>query len=176
MFLTPAERAAGQIAKRAPKLADRAGKVWAAPNTAIGLAYGALGHAAGTVAHAIDSRLPRPRVRRGENSVDFINNPFGGVGAVTLGNSVTYRGDPYDLDDKFWGGGGPEARRHELQHTIQSQQLGPLYLPSNALGGLTALILDRDRKGQPDWHGDHNWNEQGPMGDPARPWPPRKSP
>jgi len=110
-----------------------------------------------------------------DNAVQFLNNPFGGVGAITIGNTTTYYDDPYSpAGRQHWAaterGEGHTVWEHERQHTIQGQQLGPLYLPSNLLGGLTALALDRDRKGRPDWHGPHNWNERGPQLNPARPW------
>ena len=104
-----------------------------------------------------------------DNAVQFLNNPFGGVGAITIGNTTTYYDDPYSPDGRqHWAaterGEGHPVWEHERQHTIQGQQLGPLYLPSNLLGGLMALARDRD------WHGPHNWNERGPQLHPARPW------
>lgn len=197
IVLTPEERARmkrmdEQLAS-IPKLKDRpgfvdrakdvAGKVWAAPNTAVGLAYGGAGHLAGVALHAVGIQRDKPIIRRGENAIDFLNNPLGGVGAVTLGNTTTWMGDPknptskwYHPKDYPWT---PETQerdiRHETAHTRQSEQLGPFYLLSNALGGLNAVARDRDKDGDPDWHGPHNWNERGPLANPPRPWPgPRK--
>jgi hypothetical protein len=162
--LTPDEQAVAAGVKAVPKLADRvkdvAGKVWGAPNTAAGLIYGLAGTAAGALMGT------HPKIVRGANSIDFVNNPLGGVGAITLGNTTTWNGNPY-VPDGEWVEDGHTIPQHEEQHTIQSQQLGPLYLPSNLLGGLNALIHGED------WHGAHNWNERGPKADPPTPWAPR---
>lgn len=157
---------------------DVAGKIWNAPNTALGLAYGGLGMAAGEVGHLL-GRQDQPSVRWRDNSLQFVNNPLGGVSAITLGNTTTYRGDPYDPNDQYWYrkdrypngvdvntvDDGHSSGAHEEAHTWQGQQLGPLYLPSNILGGLNALIHGED------WHGPHNWNEVGPQMNPPRAWP-----
>ena len=83
----------------APKLKDRprvdmrdlAGKLWSAPNTALGLAYGLAGHAVGQANRLRPGDQPDPRIQVGNNAVEFVNNPFGGVSAITLGNTITYR-------------------------------------------------------------------------------------
>lgn len=160
---------------------DVLGKVWNAPNTAIGLGYGLAGYAAGQLNRLRPGDQPDPRIRVGNNAVEFVNNPFGGAGAITLGNTITYDGDPYDPNDEGWNGyrrvTGQDVRDHERQHTYQGQQLGPLYLPSNLLGGLRALAHDRyvdpEGKSRPDWHGARNWNERGPQSNPPRPWSPK---
>ncbi len=166
---------------QAPKLKDRgrvdvrdlAGKLWSAPNTALGLAYGLAGHAVGQANRLRPGDQPDPRIQVGNNAVEFVNNPFGGVGAITLGNTITYGGDPLDPKDEFFTRKGTqpwsveqgrEFVEHERQHTVQGQQLGPFYLPSNLLGGLNGLLRDRD------WHSPHNWNERGPYSEPPRPW------
>lgn len=154
---------------QAPKLKDRgrvdvrdlAGKLWSAPNTALGLAYGLAGHAVGQANRLRPGDQPDPRIQVGNNAVEFVNNPFGGVGAITLGNTITYKDDPYNPHDA-------EYLEHERRHTIQGQQLGPAYLLSNLLGGLNGLVRDRD------WHGRSNWNERGPNSDPPATWAPRK--
>jgi hypothetical protein len=128
--------------------------------------------AVGEVAHAAGIQKTPPQVRVRDNGVQFTNNPLGGAGAITLGNTTTWNGDPYDPNDRGWA----EAARleghpipdHERQHTYQGQLLGPLYLPSNALGGLNALAHGED------WWGRHNWNERGPKSNPPRPWAPLK--
>ncbi|MGA0604711.1 hypothetical protein ACO2Q0_01815 [Phenylobacterium sp. VNQ135] len=160
-------REQGELAK-APKKKDRrldmrdiAGKVWSSPNTALGLAYGLAGYAAGQANRLRPGDQPDPRIQVGNNAVQFVNNPLGGVGAITLGNTITYKDDPYSPYDAPYLG-------HERSHTLQGQQLGPFYLPSNLLGGLNGLLRDRD------WHGAHNWNEQGPRSTPPTPWGPRK--
>ena len=161
-------------------LGDAAGKVWNAPNTVLGAGYGSVGYAIGEVQHLLDPvKHAQPGVRWRDNAVQFTNNPLGGAGAITIGNTTTYRGDPYDPNDKFWYEQGGDPRtienghsigEHEEQHTLQGQQLGPAYLPSNALGGLMGLMFDRDKHNKPDWHGRHNWNERGPMANLPTPW------
>lgn len=133
--------------------ADLGGKAWSFPNTVVGLAYGGAGHLAGI------AKGMRPHVVIEGNAIQFRNNPFGGVGAITLGNTTTYNGEPW-----IEKGTGLSVEEHERQHTIQGQQLGPLYLPSNAIGGGLAMLRDGD------WHGASNWNERGPQARTARPW------
>jgi RHS repeat-associated protein len=126
------------------------GKLWNAPNTVLGLLWGAVGMLVGA------------RAGLGNNAVQFTDHPLMGDSAVTLGNAISYG-----------GGFGPETLAlgdvpvgvHELQHTLQGQLLGPLYLPSNVVGGVAAVI----RNGY--WHGSFNWNEVGPQSNPPRPWP-----
>jgi len=151
------------------RAADVAGKIWNGPNTAVGLFYGATGYVLAWTAYRAGLWPAAPGLNVRHNAIQFTNNPLGGVGAITLGNTTTYADDPYSgMGREAWR--AVEAREghpiweHERQHTIQGQHLGPLYLPSNVLGGLIALILDRS------WHGPHNWNERGPQSHPARPW------
>jgi hypothetical protein len=177
------------VVVQAPKLSERpgwglvgdiAGKVWNAPNTALGLLYGGAGMAVGEVGHLLGLQKNAPGVRWRDNAVQFTDNPFGGVGALTLGNTTAYRGDPYDPADRYWYPHGEDPRtienghsigEHEAQHTYQGQELGPAYLPSNIAGGLMGLLFDRDPvTGKPDWHGPHNWNERGPQDSPPTPW------
>jgi hypothetical protein len=175
-LLTPDEQVA---LIRAPKRAgwrDVAGKIWNAPNTAIGAIYGGLGMGVGEVAHAFDDTAPRPKVFWRDNALQFTNNPFGGLSAITLGNTTTWRDDPFGPPNQRWfePDGSPSLEnghtypQHETAHTYQGQQLGPLYLPSNLLGGLNAVLRGEG------WHGDHNWNEVGPQSAPATPWPARR--
>jgi hypothetical protein len=178
-LLTIDEQAA--LAK-APKRAgwrDVAGKIWNAPNTAIGSVYGGLGMAVGEVAHILGG-APQPKVFWRDNAVQFTNNPLGGVGAITLGNTTTWKGDPYDPADEVWHDNGvpmleppgdPNGHTypvHETQHTYQGEQLGPLYLPSNLLGGLNSALRGEG------WHGPHNWNEVGPQARVSTPWPAKR--
>lgn len=172
--------------QRAPKLPpgdrrrvdwkDIAGKVSASPNTALGLGLGAVGYGLGQLNRLRPGDQPDPRVQIGHNAVEFIHNPLM-FGALTLGNTTNYAGDPYDANDRFWYGegrppmDGDKIQRHEGTHTYQSQQLGPAYLVSNMLGGAAGLLFDRDKEGRPDWHGPHNWNERGPQMNLPRPWP-----
>jgi hypothetical protein len=180
-LLTLGEQAA---LEQAPKLSDRpgwglvkdiAGKVWNAPNTALGALYGGAGMAVGEVGHLLGLRDEAPSVQWRDNALQFTNNPFGGAGAITIGNTTTYYDDPYSPQGRQdWAqteaNEGHPVWEHEKQHTIQGQQLGPAYLPSNIAGGLIGWVFDRDKKGNPDWHGPHNWNERGPQANPPRPW------
>lgn len=164
LMLTPMARVV--IAKYRKPQDDKnvLGKIWNAPNTALGTLVGLAGYGAGKVM----GKNPRIRVR--DNAIQFTNNPAGGVSAVTLGNAVIWNGDPYDAknsDGPLWP--NPQnAIAHERQHTYQGEQLGPLYLPSNLLGGLTAMVKDGE------WHGDSNWNEAGPQQDTPQVWGKRK--
>lgn len=102
----------------------------------------------------------KPHISVGNNAIQFTDNPMGGLSAVTLGNSIIYSQD-YGPERRV---DGTRVGDHERQHTYQGELLGPLYLPSNILGGLSAMIRDGE------WHGPHNWNEVGPMSTPPRPW------
>ena len=161
LMLTPMAR--GILAKYRKPQADRnvLGKIWNSPNTALGTLVGLAGHGVGKVM----GKNPRIRVR--DNAIQFTNNPVGGVSAITLGNTVIWNGDPYDPKNSkgpLWP--DPQnAIEHEKQHTYQGEQLGPIYLPSNVLGGLNSVVRGEG------WHGAGNWNETGPLQNPPRPWP-----
>lgn len=153
---------------------DVVGQLFNAPNTAVGMTYGALGQATGEIAHAMNPRVPQPRMVTRGGRTEFLNNPFAGAGAITIGEVTTYGDDPYSPEGrKNWRETerreGHPVWEHERQHVLQGRQLGPLYLPSNIAGGLTALAHFRDRPDDP-WHGPRNWNERGPSINPPRPW------
>lgn len=167
---------------KAPKVAaDVAGKVWNAPNTALGLGYGLAGYAAGQLNRLRPGDQPNdPRIQFGHNAVEFINNPWT-TGAITLGNTVSYKGDPYDPHDDwrlYKEGYGHPIQEHEKQHTYQGQQLGPLYLPSNIAGLALSMLRGEkdDINGSTTGHGISNWNERGPQMNPPRPWAARSRP
>lgn len=173
-LMSVAEHVALAKAPRLAKATDIAGKIWNAPNTALGLIAGGVGYAAGQVDRLRHPDRDPPRVQVGHNAVEFINNPVSPLGGLTLGNVTMYGDDPYDPSNKGWAGYrrkyGHPVQEHEEQHTYQGQQLGPFYLPSNIAGGLLALARDRD------WGGPSNWNERGPKLNPPRPWAGRKDP
>jgi hypothetical protein len=146
-------------AQTKPGIEDVAGKIWNAPNTILGLGYGGLGYVAGWPSYWLGLQDKPPGVVTGNNAVQFTNNPLGGVGAITIGNTETFAPDRDHSDNR--GDLGP----HEEAHTYQGQQLGPFYLPSNILGGAAGLLIDGE------WHGQHNWNESGPSQAPPVPWP-----
>ncbi len=139
---------------------DVAGKIWNLPNSAIGLGYGAVGYLAGWPSKWLGLQENAPGVTTGNNAVQFTDSPFGGVGAITLGNVQVINGKPTDHPRNDTTPVG----QHEEQHTYQGEQLGPLYLPSNILGGMAGLSIDGS------WHGPHNWNEVGPQQHPPVPW------
>jgi len=136
-----------------------AGKIWNLPNTVVGLGVGGLGYLAGWPSKWIVLQTDAPGITTGDNAVQFTNNPFGGVGAVTLGNVEVINGQPTDRIK------GTPIGQHEEQHTYQGEQLGPFYLPSNIFGGLAGELIDGN------WHGPHNWNEVGPQQPTPVPWP-----
>jgi len=147
---------------------DIGGKIWTSPNTALGLALGGVGYVAGQLNRLRPGDQGDPRVQIRNNAVEFINNPLMS-GALTLGNTINYVADPYDGKDAGWQEyirlNGHPVQQHERAHTIQGQQLGPFYLPSNIAGGLWSLMRKRA------WHTPSNWNEAGPMAPNPRPWP-----
>ena len=117
---------------------DFAGKLWALPDTAVGLTLGIAGVPFGTEIHW------------GNNAIQFENYPWGlkGGGAITLGNVQLYHSSPTDT----FGPGIPNQRYdsrgkspehqinvnvglHEEAHTVHSELLGPLYLPTWILSG-----------------------------------------
>jgi len=125
-------------------------KAWNAPNTMLGLALGAVGLAFGSCA------------RRDHDAIQFLAHPLiVPCYALTLGNVVLYGRGASPADRTT---GGATMAEHERQHTLQGERLGPLYLVSNALGGVIALVRDGA------WHGPSNWNERGPQSNPPRAW------
>jgi RHS repeat-associated protein len=129
-------------------VADAVGKLWNLPNTILGLGWGGVGLIGGA------------KATLGNNAIQFENHPFMPLGAITIGNTIHY---PRGFGPKYPLHNGPLGM-HERQHTYQGQMLGPLYLPSNALG----LSLGAMRNGNT--HGPSNWNERGPQSAPPRPW------
>ena len=120
------------------------------PNTLVGLALGSLGLPFGATA------------LRGNGALQFLAHPFILPGyAMTLGAVVLYgRGARPESPTRT----GTTLADHERQHIRQGEQLGILYLVSNLLGGLAAILRDGR------WHGASNWNERGPGAVPPRPW------
>ena len=117
------------------------GKLWNGANTLLGLAWGGVGMLFGA------------KVSLGHNAIQFENHPLT-TSAITIGNTISY--GPRTSPDTVGA--------HEEQHTYQGELLGPLYLPSNILGGISAEIHDGC------WHGDTNWNEAGPQADRPSEW------
>lgn len=96
------------------------GKIWALPNTVLGVAYGLLSIPFGatwTIAH---------------NALEF-HNVFGNVNeALTLGNSILYAGSDQATSTSHQAAyGDPRVQTaiHEMGHTWGYEQLGIFYLP-----------------------------------------------
>jgi len=129
------------------------GKVWNSLNTAIGLVYGGIGYVVGLAMGT------NPSIGFGHNAIEFTNNPFGGVGAITLGNTITYGTRMTSSDIAGYYGS------HEQAHTYQGEILGPLYLVAHGISMLSGTIMDGDV------HGSHAFMETGPMDrSNPRPW------
>jgi uncharacterized Zn-binding protein involved in type VI secretion len=156
------------------------GKLWNAPNTALGLAVGGVGQAVGEVGNLF-GWCDDPTVSIGNNAVQFHDNPLM-ASAMTLGNVILYGGSEtaqqldnshvnagqvvpiYDADGSKTGYcSGPQygtVGDHERQHTYQGEDLGPFYLPAWGLGALNAILHGEDV------HGPHNPMENGPQSAP----------
>ena len=167
------------------KQIDMAGKVWASPNTVIGLTYGAAGYLYGA---AIGKDV---KVSIGNNAVQFEGNPlnpFETNGAITLGNSINYLGKSmpdsgatnywgeyytYEAKQKYMNSGGEyqfsSADKiilgdHERAHTYQYQVLGsaflPVYLLSGAISSKNWLENSADKVGNEaylKWKENNKW-------------------
>ncbi len=107
---------------------DLAGKIWASPNTALGLAAGGLSVPFGA----------RPTL--GHNAIQFTGVPWPGKGALTLGNVILYNDiNPSDFVARYDQTALVMIGLHEEAHTYQYQVLGPLFLPVYFLsGGISA--------------------------------------
>ncbi|MFO1318364.1 MAG: hypothetical protein U1F52_02000 [Burkholderiales bacterium] len=152
-------RKRSRVARRhAARTADLVGKLWALPTTLAGLAL----LAAGVVA-CIGLRR-KGSVHIGYNAIAFTGHPFVGT-AIALGNVVTYGRQPACQPDSVRRPSGRCLAHEEMQHTIQAQWLGPLYLPAHLVFGVAALILHGR------WHGPANLLEAGPHAREPRPWP-----
>ncbi|MFO3705228.1 hypothetical protein ACI6Q5_09595 [Xanthomonas codiaei] len=102
------------------------GALWTLPNTALGLAIGALGSCFGA----------RPRWSRQELAIVFDRWPWGPGGAMTLGNVILLKGQSLDLHCSTYAHAAgrcthPPVRLgdHERAHVYQYMLLGPLFLP-----------------------------------------------
>ena len=97
------------------------GILWNLPNTALGLGIGAAGLPFSTGAWAFGGEPP---ISLGDNSIQFPNNIFMPLGALTTGNIQNY---------------GPGMHTngviaHEGLHTNTQWGYGPLYFPAHILG------------------------------------------
>lgn len=104
---------------------------WASPNTALGLALGALAMLAGARARVKDGVVEFTGGRLGSCIASpSVSCPFR---AMTLGH-VILGTDAATLDC---------ARAHEHVHVRQYEQWGPLFLPAYALSSLWQLACGR---------------------------------
>ena len=93
------------------------GKLWASPNTALGLAIG-------TVAVMLGARA-----RFANNAIEFLEQPFVtliGRNAVTLGNTIHYAPgrDPDRIIRSYDGARDVKLGDHERAHTHQYERWG----------------------------------------------------
>jgi hypothetical protein len=99
------------------------GKLWASPNTALGLAFGGVAVMLGA------------RARVGRNAVEFLDHPFvafAGKSAVTLGNTIHYAPgrDAAHVVARYDRAGQVGLGDHEEAHTRQYELWGPFFLPA----------------------------------------------
>jgi membrane protein YqaA with SNARE-associated domain len=105
------------------------GKLWTLPNTALGLAVGAVAVILGA------------RAQAGRNAIEFLDQPFVGLlgkSAITLGNTIHYapgRG-PEHACRRYDGRAHVNLGAHERAHTLQYERWGPLFLVVYAVSWL----------------------------------------
>lgn len=106
------------------------GKIWAAPNTAIGALAGIGSAAIGKLMGY------NPTISFGNNSIQIANAATINNRAYTIGNVQVYApGRGPNIVQPSYSGAIVNVGKHEEAHTVQSQILGPLYLPVAILGG-----------------------------------------
>jgi hypothetical protein len=128
-------------------------KAWNLPNTVIGLAWGGLGKVVDVV-----SGRNQMTVDFGNNAIQFHNHPWAGT-AETLGNTIHYAGGENSANSWIPQEGHTVAQ-HEIKHTYQGEQTGPLYLPLIAISyGLSYLIDGPSAY----FHGPTSFMERGPQ-------------
>lgn len=108
------------------------GKLWASPNTVLGLAAAGTSYLAGKMAGT------SPQFQLGNNAIQLLNSPLNIHNrAYTLGNVQVYGvNDGPDRYGYSYTGAKVNTGRHEEGHTYQAQLLGPLYLPAEAIESL----------------------------------------
>jgi len=113
-----------------------AGKLWTAPNTALGCAVGLVAVMLGA------------RVQFGRNAIEFLDQPFVpliGAAAVTLGNTIHYAPGraPDQLMIRYDGRALVVLGEHERAHTRQYERWGPLFLFAYAWSWLPFVARGR---------------------------------
>jgi RHS repeat-associated protein len=162
-----AQGAGGILGAIAGGIAKGIGYLWNAPNTALGLVFGGIGHAVGEMGYALGLRATSPSIGIGNNAIQFLDNPFTPSG-ITIGNVTVYGPgvSPNGGNVHFSNTpAGFTVGMEEGLHTIQGMILGPLYLPLHVVGGVTSIF----RVPHPGllhkvdgWH-QNNFMESGPM-------------
>jgi hypothetical protein len=114
------------------------GKVWASPNTALGVALGAIAVMLGA------------RAQFGNNALEFLDNPLIGHvrrSAITLGNTIHYAPGraPDDRVRRYDRSGIVGLGEHEKAHTLQYERWGPLFLVVYGLCWLPWIPPDGNR-------------------------------
>ena len=118
------------------KANDVAAKIWASPNSALGLTIGLTGYVVGKATGK------EVKLDIGENAIQFIGVPFAG-GAITLGNVENYFSDAnpnkiwltYEANDRVTNINDVVLNdlillgKHEVKHTYQAEKFGPFFLP-----------------------------------------------
>lgn len=132
-------------------------KLWASPNTAVGIAFAI---ASLVCAWAVGRR---PRISLGHNAIQVTESPLVPT-AIALGHVVVYGTSPRWQPGRLCFRSGQCLAHEEMQHTFQAEVLGPLYLPAHALLGIAACLIDGR------WHGRTNILETGPHAEEPRPW------
>ena len=132
---------------------DAIGKAWNSPNTAIGLAWGAIGFTAELVSASFSGRWDFG-VSFGHNSIQFTGHNLA-VSAQALGNTTHY--STQYLPSAYSRAEGHTIGQHEMMHTYQGQQLGILYIPAVAISYGLSLIMNGNT------HGQYSFIERGPQ-------------
>jgi hypothetical protein len=115
-----------------------AGKVWTSPNTALGLALGAVAVLLGA------------RARLANNAIEFLDQPFVDLirrSAVTLGNTIHYAPgrDPDQVMRRYDRRAEVRLGDHERAHTLQYERWGPFFLVAYAISWLPFVPPDGSR-------------------------------
>jgi hypothetical protein len=121
--------------------------VWASPNTALGLAVGAVAVMLGS------------RAQVGRNAIEFLDNPFVGAmkrSGVTLGHTIHYAPgkSPDDVITRYDGTGRVRLGEHEEAHTRQYERWGPLFLLAYAISWVPGMArggMSRFEHAADDW-------------------------
>jgi hypothetical protein len=105
------------------------GKLWTAPNTVLGLLFGAVAVTLGA------------RAQWGRNALEFLDNPFIGLwgrAAMVLGNTIHYAPGrrPGDIVRRYDLSGYVVLGEHERAHTSQYERWGPFFLLVYAMAWL----------------------------------------